>query len=190
MLVSSLSLAMVQWSTLCTSAWPQLPLRNHFLPVTPCDLWWDCPPFSLYVVFPPSYCSAGSLPYSSLGTCGKFWISPVQKTGAREQNTISLSLMLCHHFYSHCGYFLLAENNLPPISIWSSKIRNETRRTSLVVQWLTWIWSLVWEDPTCCWAAKCLCCNYWKSVAKIKMLQDSMKIPCVMTKTRCSQLNK
>ena len=110
----------------------------------------------------------------------------------------SLSLMLCHHFYSHCGYFLLAENNLPPISIWSSKIRNETQGTSLVVQWLriclptqgTWIWSLVWEDPTCCWAAKCLCCNYWKSVAKIKMLQDSMKIQCVTTKPGCSQLNK
>ena len=54
----------------------------------------------------------------------------------------------------------------------------------------TRVWSLVWEDPTCCWATKCLCCNYWESVAKIKMLQDSMKILCVTPKTWCSQLNK
>ena len=40
---------------------------------------------------------------------------------------------------------------------------------SLVVQWLriclpmqgTWVWSLVWEDPTCRGATKPVCHNYW-----------------------------
>ena len=41
--------------------------------------------------------------------------------------------------------------------------------TSLVVQWLgthllmqrTWVWSLVWEDSTCCRATKPMSHNYW-----------------------------
>ena len=41
--------------------------------------------------------------------------------------------------------------------------------TSLVVQWLriclpmrgTRVWSLVWEDPTCCSATKPVCHSYW-----------------------------
>ena len=41
--------------------------------------------------------------------------------------------------------------------------------TSLVVQWLriclpmqgTWVWALVWEDPTCCRATKPVCHKYW-----------------------------
>ena len=41
--------------------------------------------------------------------------------------------------------------------------------TSLVVQWLriclpmqgTQVWSLVWEDPTCCGATKPVCHSYW-----------------------------
>ena len=40
--------------------------------------------------------------------------------------------------------------------------KNSITRTSLVVQWLrihlpmqgTWVWALVWEDPTCCGATK------------------------------------
>ena len=48
-------------------------------------------------------------------------------------------------------------------------LRREPLRTSLVAQWLrirlpmqgTWVWSLVWEDPTCCGATKPACRNYW-----------------------------
>ena len=42
-------------------------------------------------------------------------------------------------------------------------------RASLVAQWLriclpmqgTWVWALVWEDPTCCGATKPMHHNYW-----------------------------
>ena len=42
-------------------------------------------------------------------------------------------------------------------------------RASLVAQWLriclpmqgTWVWALVWEDPTCRGATKPVCHNYW-----------------------------
>ena len=44
---------------------------------------------------------------------------------------------------------------------------------SLVLQWLriclpmqgTWVWSLVWEDPTCCRETKPLRHNYWSPCA-------------------------
>ena len=46
---------------------------------------------------------------------------------------------------------------------------NYGTRTSLVLQWIrihlsmqgTQVWSLVWEDSTCCGTTKPLCHNYW-----------------------------
>ena len=76
---------------------------------------------------------------------------------------------------------------------------------SLVVQWLrihlsmqgTQVQSLVWEDPTCCGAAKPVRQNYWSCalepahhkwrVAPTPATRESL---CAAIKTRHSQINK
>ena len=70
----------------------------------------------------------------------------------------------------------------PPLSTSSARSfflsYKQTSRASLLVQWLrvdlvmqgTWVWSLVWEDPTCHGATatiaiKSMPCNYWSLCA-------------------------
>ena len=70
--------------------------------------------------------------------------------------TVNLPLKCVDWDQRYSTYFLLA-----------SKVHHE--RTSLVTQWLrihlpmqeTWVWSLVWEDPTCHRATKPMHHNYW-----------------------------
>ena len=57
-----------------------------------------------------------------------------------------------------------------PLGNWTDWLTEDDHRTSLVVQWIriclpmqgTWVWSLAWEDFTCCGTAKPVCCNYWQ----------------------------
>ena len=58
--------------------------------------------------------------------------------------------------------------------------------TSLVAQSLrirlpmqgTWVWSLVWEDPTCCGATKPMCHNYWACAPRL--LKPARSRACVL----------
>ena len=53
--------------------------------------------------------------------------------------------------------------------------------TSPVVQWMrirlpmqgTWVQSLVQEDPTCCWATKPVCHNYW--ACQLQLLKCALR---------------
>ena len=48
-------------------------------------------------------------------------------------------------------------------------LKKKSNWTSLMAQWLrirlpmqgTWVWALVWEDPTCCGATKPVCHSCW-----------------------------
>ena len=65
------------------------------------------------------------------------------------------------------------------------KKTNKKKWTSLVAQWWrihlpmqeTWVWSLIWEDPTCRRATKPLHCSYWVCAQgqELKLLS-----PCVL----------
>ena len=56
-----------------------------------------------------------------------------------------------------------------------NEIKNRGKWTSLVVQWMadrlpmhgTWVWSLVWEDSTCCRATGPMSHNHWALQAAI-----------------------
>ena len=60
--------------------------------------------------------------------------------------------------------------------LWNVLIEN--CQTSLVVQWIrihlpmqeTWVWSLVWDYPTCHRAAKPMCHSYWALAPQEKLL--------------------
>ena len=60
------------------------------------------------------------------------------------------------------------------INLYLQRQSREYLGTSQVVQWLrirlpvqgTWVQTLVWEDSTCCGAAKPMCHNYWACTLK------------------------
>ena len=84
------------------------------------------------------------------------------------------------------------------------KINNSIKKlangTSLVVQWLriclpvqgTWVWALVWEDPTCCRATKPVCHKYWDCALEpashnywacvLQLLKPARLDPCSATR--------
>ena len=65
---------------------------------------------------------------------------------------------------------------------------NNTKKTSLVVQWLriclpmqgTQFRSLVWKQPTCHWAKKAMCHNYW--VQALEPVLCNRRSLCTTTK--------
>ena len=77
------------------------------------------------------------------------------------------------------------------INILRTSVQDNTYWVSLVVQWLrirlaiqgTWVQSLVWEDPTCCRAAKPV---RLEPVSTVKEA-TTMRSPCSAMKAQCSQ---
>ena len=76
----------------------------------------------------------------------------------------------------------------------STHCKSQWKRASLVIQWLTIclpmrgtrVRSLVREDPTCCGAAKPMCCNYW--VQESQLLKPECLEPVLWNKrSHCNE---
>ena len=78
------------------------------------------------------------------------------------------SIIILFKFYKQ-HYFETLFNLWVPDNLWLSAIVNNMKRASLVAQWLricllmqgARVRALVWEDPTCCGAARLVSHNYW-----------------------------
>ena len=114
------------------------------------------PPPALWALFPaPVLCTDPGLEGTANGSPSEKY-SSYQHSEGKEQQPGPRSLPLTS--YSPAPW--------PQANHW---IREDLDQTALVVQWLgicmpmqgTWVWFLVWEDPTCLTAAKPVHHNYW-----------------------------
>ena len=82
----------------------------------------------------------------------------------------SWKVNLSHLFTFHSTFFQFVPTLIPPQSLslifqlkWNCKASPGgpvVKKIHLPMQ-ETWVWFLIWEEPTCLWASKPLCHNYW-----------------------------
>ena len=95
---------------------------------------------------------------------------------------------------SHSFYWADPECTLQPYFLICFRLlfQKKSNKTSLVVQWFwislprwaTWVWSLVWENPTCHSATGWVHCNHWSQYSLPDLVSQGIIIPTATMKGR------